>query len=65
MVRPMDKLILNRLSPGPRGRRERKWPAFWVFVMAISLTLIFVGLELWEIWALVLCIAWVRWWTGR
>jgi len=42
-------------------RRPRRWQLFVMFLLLYVLSLFFIGLEQWELWAMALIIIWVRW----
>ncbi len=45
----------------PIHKKRRRWEAFLLFLILYVSLLFFVGLELWELWALLLIVGWVRW----
>lgn len=55
-------LWMSRVQMAVFNRRKpRCWPLFAMFLALYVLALFFIGLEQWELWAMVLIIVWVRW----
>jgi uncharacterized RDD family membrane protein YckC len=56
---------MNILNPFRGGKGRHRWWLFTTLIFTLALCLFFLGLEQWELWALLVIGYYVSWITGR